>query len=186
MKTVLRDAHILGWKKIFPVGSYADRIKIEFETSQKMWDCLVAMKGKKFSSSLAHPARAPDPRHAGRRQLWHTIDKYPEELTCQNRAMHAKDILKTAIATKYPVLNESDLNLMIDASKDMGSVILLRRMLPPEVQPRNPLKILMRNFPSYNLKVVPEGQQWLTANGIQIDLASHMDEINDPPRRGNS
>ena len=171
MQAVLRDSHITGWKKVYPVGSYADRVKIEFDTSQKMWDCLVAMKGKKVSSTLAHPNRAPDPRHADRRQLWHTIDKYPEELTCQSRATHAKDIVKKAIQAEYPNSSDQELTMMIDASKDMGSVILLRRYLPPEVQPRNPLKLLMRNFPFYNLKIVPEGEQWLTANGIQLDLS---------------
>eukprot|EP00959_Pyramimonas_sp_CCMP1952_P115144 2407110-Pyramimonas_sp.AAC.1 len=117
------------------------------------------MKGKKFASTFAHENRPRDARDPAKRQLWHTIDKYPEELTCQNRATHAKDLLKTAISKKWQILSEPELMQMIDASRDMGSAVLLRKFLPADVFPRNPLKIPMRNFPTYNLKVMPEAQE---------------------------
>eukprot|EP00959_Pyramimonas_sp_CCMP1952_P339221 7104435-Pyramimonas_sp.AAC.1 len=109
------------------------------------------MKEDKFSSALAKTDRNPCPLRPGKRQLWHTIDKFPEELACQNRATHAKDLLRPIIQAKWPELPQDTINVAIDAAKDMGSVVLLRKYMPPDVMSRNALKVFMRNFPAYNL-----------------------------------
>eukprot|EP00959_Pyramimonas_sp_CCMP1952_P268807 5620405-Pyramimonas_sp.AAC.1 len=80
MREVLRFAHIQGVAKVFPAGSYTDRVKVEFTNKDFMWKCLVAMKGKKFTSSLAERSREVDQVDGNKRKLWHSIDKYTDEI----------------------------------------------------------------------------------------------------------
>lgn len=69
-----------GITKVYAVGSYANRGKIVFDTSDHMWGFMTRMKGTKISSPLADPTCPKDPSKPGNHFLWHSIDKYPEEL----------------------------------------------------------------------------------------------------------
>ena len=75
------------------------------------------------------------------------------------------------------------LTCSLDAQKDLGTVVCLRKYLPADAQPRGPIRLLTRAFPSYLLRVSEGAQAWLNSMGVQIELASRLDEINDPPRK---
>ena len=115
--------------------------------------------------------------------MWHGIDKYTEEIARFSRAAHGRDILRRAFEEKWPMEDKANLLLSLDAQKDMGAVVCLRKHLPNEVQPRMPIRLLMRSFPTYMLRVADGGQAWLNSMGIAVELTAKLEEINDPPRR---
>lgn len=172
-----------GIEKVHAVGSYANRGKIIFDTSDHMWGFMTRMKGKKLSSELAAPDRPTDPEteDGSRRLLWHSIDKYPEELAMGNKCNHAKDLLAKAIEEKFNITPQEAVNA-IDAGKDGGSVVLLTKSLP-QVVSNIPIKLYIRTGQAHILSVARGAQAAINTIGLNFNLEDNLGEINDPPRR---
>ncbi len=170
-----------GYKRAFAIGGYTTRGKVEFNTSDHMWAYLVKMKGKKISSSLAHPDRPRDPEDQLAGLLWHNVDKTNDELALGRKSNYAKSLLVTALQTVYDQLVPEVLDKAVDANKDAGSVVLLRRLLPG-VTPTTPIKIYTRK-PGDTIAAAAGAQEWLDSIQAPIQLENTLAEVNDPPRQ---
>ena len=61
-------------------------------------------------------------------------------------------------------------------------MVCLRKHLPADVQPLEPSGLLTR-YPTFKLQGAAGAQAWLKSVGVNRNIASHLDETNDPPRR---
>ncbi len=175
----LKDTYS-GIKKVISIGSYATRGKIIFVDSNHMWAFMVAMKGKKLSSPLADPERPQDPSISDNRLLWHSIDKFPEELAMGTKCNHAKFLLTTYLNTEFPDI--ATIQDSIDAGRDGGSVVLCAKEIPA-LQSTVPVKLYQRMGQAHVLSVSRGAQEKLASMNITFNLEEHLGEINDPPRR---
>ena len=142
-----------------------------------MWAFMVAMKGKKLSSSLGAADRPEDPEVPGSFLLWHSIDKYPEELAMGNKCGHAKTLLTKFIKDKYQIEDPD----VVDAGKDGGSVILLVKKIPA-LNSSIPIKLFQKGGPMSVLVVSKGAQAALDKLQFDYKLEDVIEEINDPPR----
>lgn len=133
--------------RVFAVGTYTERCKIEFPSSEHMWTFLKTMKGKKLPSEHAAADRFPHYTKAGSRNLWHSIDKYPEEIACAARCKHARKVIIAALKVYDPNLSDEDCEKAVDSTRDMGSVVLLRKYIE-KMGNQAPLRLYMRAFPT--------------------------------------
>jgi hypothetical protein len=170
-----------GFKRSFSVGGYSTRGKVEFIDDKAMWAFLILMKGKKMSSLLAADDRPRDPNDASKGLLWHNVDKYPDELALSRKSLYAKSLLVDAFKAKFPDWDDVLLGKALDANRDAGSVVLVRRLLPSGALP-TPIK-LYRRIPGDTLGDEPGAQAYLDSIGVVFNLADSLAMVNDPPRQ---
>ena len=106
-----------------------------------MWAFLVKHKGCKFAFSLADPLRPRSAEDQSMGLLWHNVDKYPDELALSRKANFAKNLLVESLKTIYVDIDATILEKCVDANKDPGSVVVIRKNLPG-VENKSPIQII--------------------------------------------
>jgi len=125
----LRCSQEPGFVKAFAVGSYASRGRVILKDSESMWAFMRKMKGLKLTSDLADPSREKDAD--GKGKLWHTIDKYPEEIELQQRTSMARKVLIQALLSSgLPQMDQATAEKCVDGRSDSGLVVLVARHFP--------------------------------------------------------
>ena len=152
---------------------------MEFCSSDHMWAFLTKHKGKKFSSNLAAEDRPVDPNDSTKRQLWHNIDKTADELALGRKGLFAKNKLVAAFAEVIKV-EPAILAKAIDSTRENGSVIVLRRLLP-NMPGTTPIKIFEKK-PTGSVAVAPLAQEFLDSINVKLNLQGLEPPANDPPR----
>ena len=93
LKTEQLAEHI-AHAKVVGTGSYCERLKIHFVSSDQMWVMLKAMKGLKFNGGQY--------RHPARTALWHSIDKTGWDIGVSKQQVESVRLLKERFATLFP------------------------------------------------------------------------------------
>lgn len=183
--TPLKETHP-GIEKVFGVGSYTNRGKIIFQTSNDMWSFMTSMKGKKLWSNLADPnsrlnkGHTDVPNEAGEYKLWHSIDKYADELSLSYKCSFARDLVIEFLA-KTLRKETTDLEKAVDAGKDGGTVVLVTKHIEG-FSSKVPVKLYSKSSSANELVVAKDAQEKIKALGLDFDLSDRLGEINDPPR----
>ena len=156
-----------GVEKVFPCGSFSDRVKILCRNSDSMWKFLVAMKGTKLTCE-AHAMKSDH-------KLWHGIDKYEFEIQLGYRQRAAAALLREKLIAKGA--EEEIAKMAVNDRNDDGSVIFVPKGTIPGAGHR-PCKIFEQDPITHHLRVCTNAQETLTGCGVDVDLNAELPTIN--------
>ncbi|CAK0802862.1 unnamed protein product, partial [Prorocentrum cordatum] len=168
IKTELDRENIL-YERVVGTGSYGERVKVHFHSSDQMWVCLKKMKGRKFSGGSL--------RQAGRTALWHNIDKVGWEIGVSKQQVKAVAELKPVLAAIFPNSPQHNWDAAFDIKNDRGEAIFLPMSLPGNAHQGGPIKVYDCGRTTHKMKIPPTANALLQDLSIDLKLQTHLSEI---------